>query len=97
LVVAMPTKFAAGSPVFCHVSKDTATPVMPEKPSPPPLLPSAVGFVTLASARTNVMPSAPLPELLDPRKTSKDAVSPAAFTAVGQNAEPTTQLVAGVS
>src|ERR1019366_34021 len=76
LVVAMPTKLLDGSLVFFHVSKDTAIPVIPENPSPPPLTPRAVGFVTLASARVNVIPSAPLPEGLDPRKMSKDAVMP---------------------
>ena len=80
--------------VFCQVSSDTATPVMPEKPSPPPLTPSAVGAVTLASARVNVIPSAPAP---GPMNSSNAAVSPAPGTGVGQNAEPATQGVAGVT
>ena len=57
----MPTKLLDGSAVFCQVSSETAIPVIPENPSPPPLSPSAVGFVTLASARVNVIPSAPGP------------------------------------
>src|SRR5579872_6711066 len=92
----MPTKLLDGSFVFFQVSKDTAIPVIPENPSPPPLLPSAVGWVTLASASVNVIPSAPLfdAELI---KMSKAAVTPTPGTAVGQKADPTFQLTAGVN
>src|SRR5579859_2924743 len=93
----MPTKLFDGSFVFFHVSKDTANPWIPEKPSPPPLLPRAVGLVTLASASVKVIPSAPVLLLPDPMKMSKDAVTPTPGTAVGQKAEPAFQLVAGVS
>src|SRR5436305_13695951 len=92
----MPTKLFDGSPVFFHVSKDTANPWIPESPSPPPLLPKAVGLVTLASARVMVSPSAPL-LLFDPMKTSKAAEMPTPGTAEGQKAEPAFQLVAGVN
>src|SRR5579864_53824 len=91
----MPTKLLEGSLVFCQVSSDTAKPVIPENPSPPPLLPNAVGWVTLASASVKVMPSAP--GLLGPMKASKAAEMPTPGTAVGQKAEPTCQLVAAVS
>ena len=57
----MPTKLLDGSAEFFQVSKDTAIPVIPENPSPPPLSPKAVGLVTLASARVKVSPSAPCP------------------------------------
>src|SRR5215469_4758072 len=90
----MPTKLFDGSLEFFQVSNDTAIPVIPENPSPPPFTPSAVGLVTLASASVNVSPSAPLP---DPRNTSNDAVMPAPATGVGYNAEPASQFVAGVS
>src|SRR5689334_12453151 len=67
---------------------------MPENPSPPPLAPSAVGAVTPASARVNVIPSAPAP---GPMNVSNAAVMPAPGTGVGQKAEPATQFVAGVT
>src|SRR5689334_8175986 len=51
-----PTKLFDGSPVFCHVSRATATPAIPPKPRPPPGAPTVVGAVLeLASAK--VMPS----------------------------------------
>src|ERR1700675_1972430 len=90
----MPTKLLDGSAPFLNVSSDTASPVIPENPSPPPLLPNAVGLVTLASAKVMVIPSAPEP---DPRKASKAAETPCPGTGVGQNAEPTSQLVVGVN
>src|SRR5690242_17421184 len=93
-VVATPTKLLDGSPVFCHVSSETATPVRPENPSPPPVTPRAVGAFTLASASANVSPSAPEP---GPMNASNAAETPAPGTGVGQNAEPTSQLAAGVS
>src|SRR5579864_8024733 len=93
----MPTKLFDGSLVFCQLSKDTAIPSIPENPSPPPLLPSAVGCVSLAFASVNVMPSAPLPDVLAPTKMSKATDRPTPGTAVGQNAEPACQLTAGVS
>src|SRR5690349_7257793 len=86
LVVAMPTKLFDGSPVFFHVSKDTAIPSIPENPSPPPLFPKAVGLVSLALARVKVIPSAPDFDD-DPMKMSNDAVTPTPGTAVGQKAE----------
>ena len=39
----MPTKLFDGLTVFCHVSRDTAIPLIPENPSPPPFTPRAVG------------------------------------------------------
>src|SRR5689334_18949421 len=92
--VAMPTKLLEGSLVFCQVSRENAIPLIPENPSPPPVTPSAVGWVTLASARVNVIPSAPEP---GPMYASNVAEMPTPGTGAGQNAEPTTQLVAGVS
>src|SRR5579863_3512147 len=90
----MPTKLFDGLTELFQVSKATATPWIPENPRPPPLLPRAVGWVWLASARVKVIPSAPLP---DPMNMSKDAEMPALATGLGQKAEPTIQLVAGVS
>ncbi len=90
----MPTKLPDGSASFFQVSSETASPVMPEKPSPPPLLPNAVGVVTLASASVNVIPSAPAP---GPMNASNAAVTPAPGTGVGQNADPATQFVFGVT
>src|SRR5215469_4092346 len=90
----MPTKLFDGLTELFHVSKATAIPWIPENPRPPPLLPRAVAWVTLASARVKVIPSAPLP---DPMNMSKDAEMPTPVTALGQKAEPTSQLVAGVS
>jgi len=52
------TKLLDGSFVFCQVSKDTATPVIPENPSPPPLSPRRWALATLASASVKVSPSA---------------------------------------
>src|SRR6266480_2824021 len=92
--VAMPTKLLDGSVSFFHVSRETAIPLIPENPSPPPLFPSAVGWVTLASARVKVIPSAPAP---GPMNASNAAVTPTPGTAIGQKAEPATQLVAGVN
>src|SRR6266568_2553244 len=90
----MPTKLFDGLTELFQVSIDTAIPVIPENPSPPPLTPKAVGLVTLASASVKVSPSAPEPE---PIKASKAAVMPAPGTGVGQNADPANQLVAGVN
>src|SRR5947209_7151420 len=90
----IPMKLFDASPVFCQVSSETAMPVMPENPSPPPFVPSAVALVALASAIVNVMPSAPAP---GPMNASNVAVMPAPGTGTGQNAEPACQLVAGVS
>ena len=90
----MPTKLLDGSVVFFHVSSDTAMPLIPANPSPPPLFPSAVGCVTLASASVKVIPSAPAP---GPMNASNAAVMPAPGAGVGQKAEPATQLVAGVT
>src|SRR2546421_276589 len=72
-VVAMPTKLLDGSAAFCQWSSETATPLIPANPSPPPLFPSAVGCVTLASARVKVSPSAPAP---GPMNASNAAVMP---------------------
>ena len=81
----MPTKLLDGLTAFFQVSRDTAIPLIPENPSPPPLMPRAVGLVTLASARVKVRPSAPEP---GPMKASKAAVMPTPGTGVGQKAEP---------
>src|SRR4051795_1553105 len=78
--VAMPTKLLDGSVPFAHVSSEMATPLMPEKPSPPPLLPKAVGAVRLASASGKVNPSAPA---LGPMNASNAAVTPDPGTGVG--------------
>src|ERR1700722_43208 len=69
-------------------------PLIPEKPSPPPSTPRAVGDVTLAAAKVNVSPSAPVP---DPMEESKAAEMPTPGTAVGQNADPASFAVAAVS
>ena len=61
------------------------------------MTPKAVDLVTLASARVKVNPSAPVLLLLDPRKMSKDTLTPAPATGVEWKAEPTCQLVAGAS
>ena len=90
----MPTKLLDGSAVFCQVSRDSAIPAIPEKPSPPPVTPRAVGWVELASARVNVIPSAPEP---GPMNASNAAVMPTPGTGVRQNAEPDSQFVAGVT
>ena len=50
--------------------------------------------MTLASASVNVIPSAPAP---GPMNASNEAVIPTPGTGVGQNAEPATQFVAGVT
>src|SRR5947209_5931061 len=90
----MPTKLADGSAPFWKVSRETAMPVIPENPSPPPPTPRAVGAVTLASARVKVIPSAPEP---DPMKASKATVRPVPGCGVGQNAEPACPLAAAVN
>src|ERR1700750_2712539 len=90
----MPTKLPEGSLVFCQWSSETAIPLIPENPSPPPLTPRAVGLVRPALASVKVSPSAPAP---GPTYASNAAVTPAPGTGVGQNAEPASQLVAGVN
>src|SRR5580692_2792511 len=90
----MPTKLFDGLTAFFHVSSDTAIPLIPEKPSPPPLTPREVGMLKLASARVKVNPSAPEP---GPMNVSKAAVMPAPGTGVGQKAEPACQLTACVN
>src|SRR5262249_47029054 len=91
---AMPTKLSDGFTPFWKVSNAIAIPWMPEKPSPPPAAPSAVGAVLLASASVSVSPSAPLPPSID---RSNEASSATDGIALGQNADPTALGVAGVS
>ncbi len=57
----MPTKLLEGLAEFCQVSKATAKPEVPAKPSPPPPSPRAVGAALVASAITKASPSAPVP------------------------------------
>ena len=52
----MPTKLFDGLTAFCQVSRDTAIPVIPENPSPPPLTPRAVGWVTLGVGQREGQP-----------------------------------------
>ena len=51
-------------------------------------------MATLASARVNVIPSAPA---VGPMNASNAAVTPTPGTGVGQKAEPASQFVAGVT
>src|SRR5580704_1308864 len=90
----MPTKLLEGFTEFLKVSSDTAMPLIPAYPSPPPGCPSAVGAVALASARVKVSPSAPVP---DPMDASNAAEIPTPGTAVGQKADPAWFAVAAVS
>src|SRR3954451_16719447 len=69
-------------------------PGIPEKPRPPPYAPSERAVADVASASTNVMPSAPVPLSM---VAVNWAVRVVESTAVGQNAEPAAFALAGVS
>ena len=81
-----PAKLLDGLTAFLKVSSATATPGIPEKPSPPPPWPTDVGAAPReASPNTSASPSAPEPP---PIVASYSTVMFCALTAVGQNAVP---------
>src|SRR5580704_17745855 len=80
----MPMKLDDGLPPPLKVSSATASPGIPEKPSPPPAPPIDVAVAPLdGSANVSVSPSAPLPLSM---YSSNATVSDCDETAPGQNA-----------
>src|SRR5436305_2492162 len=86
-------KLLDGSPGPWYVSRVTATPRRPAKPSPPPPPPMLCGVLPDASSSAKVSPSAPLPP---PICAVNEAVSPLPGNGLENTAEPVWLAVAEV-